>query len=593
MIDRNGARFRWLGTATYLSLLSAVGATCGMAAAAPADDMAEGSGRCSALATDMKAVWPDRSTRVIDARFVPAGPAPTPDPRAFHYDVATPLKAHCDVQAVMAERKGIDGKSYAIKFHMRLPLDWNGRFLFQGGGGTNGDVGNALGVGAGVGLATPALAEGYAVVSQDSGHDNAVNSDPAKGGAVAFGYDPEARRNYAYASLGAVTDAAKAAIVRFYGRAPRYSYFAGCSKGGQEGLAIAHRYPRAFNGIVAAAPGMSLPRAALAQTWDAQTFGRLVKPDGNGNRSVAALGTLYSPAQMALVQQAVLKACDGKDGLKDGLVSAYGRCGNADVLPVLRTLACKGGVTGQCLSPMQIGALERSLSGPHKSDGTPLYAAFPWDAGIGTSGWSVWKLGLTQGPVPALNILIGGTALPAIFQSPPGQAFADPQAALKWQMAYDFDRDPQAIYRSAPPYTPSGWDLLSARSPDIDAFRAAGGKLIVPHGAADPVFSLNDTIAWWREADARYHGRAADTARVFPVPGMNHCEGGPATDRYDAFAALVAWVEQGQAPDRLHGTASDASPWPGRTRPICKYPQHARYKGQGDTEKEENFECVG
>jgi len=115
----------------------------------------------------------------------------------------------------------------------------------------------------------------------------------------------------------------------------------------------------------------------------------------------------------------------------------------------------------------------------------------------------------------------------------------------------------------------------------------------VPHGAADPVFSLEDTLQWYREMDARYHGGAADTARVFPVPGMNHCEGGRATDRYDAFAALVDWVEHGRAPDRLHGVAPATSPWPGRTRPICKYPQYARYKGHGNIEKEESFECVG
>ena len=114
----------------------------------------------------------------------------------------------------------------------------------------------------------------------------------------------------------------------------------------------------------------------------------------------------------------------------------------------------------------------------------------------------------------------------------------------------------------------------------------------MPHGAADPVFSLDDTLQWYREVDARYAGKGADTVRVFPVPGMNHCEGGPSTDRYDAFAAMVDWVEQGRAPEQLNAVAAAASPWPGRTRPICRYPAYARYKGQGDVEKKESFECV-
>ncbi|MDO7835624.1 tannase/feruloyl esterase family alpha/beta hydrolase [Sphingobium sp. HBC34] len=578
---------------TASALAPVIAASVPAFAATPAPPVAADDGRCAAFATIMRGHWPDASTRVTSADFVPQGPASRPDPRGFQYDAITPLRAHCAMRAVMAERKGVDGQRYAITFHLRLPLDWNGRFLFQGGGGTNGDVGNALGATAGAGLFTPALAQGYAVVSQDSGHDNAVNSDPAKGGAVAFGFDPEARRNYAYASLGAVTAAAKAAITRFYGHAPRYSYFAGCSKGGQEGLALAHRYPDAFDGIVAAAPGMSLPRAGLAQTWDAQIFGRLIHPDASGARPFARLSSLYTTAELGLIRRAVLKACDGRDGLVDGLVMRIGQCTHAAVLPVLRALTCKGDRNGQCLSRAQIDALAQSLSGPRTRDGSPLYASFPWDGGIGAPGWAVWKLGLAKEGVPALNILIGGAALPTIFQTPPTVASTDPQHLLQWQMAYDFDADAAAIYRTVAPFTESGWTMLSARSPDIDAFRAAGGKLIVPHGAADPVFSLNDTLQWYREMDARYHGAAADSARVFPVPGMNHCEGGPATDRHDAFAALVAWVEQGRAPDRLHGVASAASPWPGRTRPICKYPQYARYKGRGDIEKEESFQCAG
>lgn len=574
-------------------MIGAAGVNSGIGSQALAQsDVVDGTKRCAAFEASLRGHWPDASTRVTSAAYIPQGVGGKPDPRGFQRDAGVPLKAHCDVRVQMADRTGVNGETYAIKFHLRLPLDWNGRFLFQGGGGTNGELGEALGAAAGVGLHVPALAQGYAIVSQDSGHDNAVNSNPAHGGAVGFGFDPEARLNYAYASLGAVTDAAKAAILAFYGRQPRYSYFAGCSKGGQEGMAIAHRYPKAFDGIVAAAPGMSLPRAALAQTWDVQTYGRLVAPGKDGVRPFADLSGLYTPAEFNVVKSAILQACDGKDGLKDGLVSHYAQCSNADVLKVLRINICKSERNGRCLSSQQVNALVRSLSGPRKSDGSALYATFPWDAGIGESGWSVWKLGLAQQGVPPLNIVVGGPALAAIFQTPPHLIPGDPQQIMQWQMGYDFDRESGRIYQAAPPFAQSGWDMMSARSPDIDAFRAAGGKLIVPHGAADPVFSLNDTLQWYREVDERYHGAASGTVRVFPVPGMNHCEGGPATDRYDAFDAMVAWVEQGRAPDRLHGIAQAHSPWPGRTRPICKYPQYARYNGQGDIEKEDSFTCV-
>ena len=130
------------------------------------------------------------------------------------------------------------------------------------------------------------------------------------------------------------------------------------------------------------------------------------------------------------------------------------------------------------------------------------------------------------------------------------------------------------------------------RCADLDGFRKHGGKLIVPHGVSDPVFSINDTIAWRDDVDSRYHGDADSTVRVFPVPGMNHCGGGPATGRYDAFAALVNWVEKGNAPQAIVATAGADTPWPGRTRPLCAYPKMVRYRGAGSIEQAENFECV-
>lgn len=548
---------------------------------------------CASVAATMKGQWPDPSTRVQSASFVPEGTEPQFDPFDFKPNPIPRLKAHCLVDAIMAERTGTDGQRYAIRFRMRLPLDWNGRFLFQGGGGTNGNIGNALGLVPGAGLTDPAINKGYAVVSQDSGHDNAANTDPARGGPVAFGWDPEARRNYAYASLQSIAVGAKALVSGFYGHVADRSYFAGCSKGGQEGLMFAHRFPDLFDGIVAGAPGMSLPRAALAQNWDVQAFAALLTPDSAGRRSVFDLAKAYDAQDFVLVRQAVLEACDGDDGLVDGIVGRYAHCSAAKVGRSLEKVQCGTGKDKDCLTPAKLSALKRSLGGPKGKDGTSLYTDWPWDTGIGSQDWSVWKLGLTRPPMPPLNVVIGGSALHGIFSTTPRSLGAAPQEIFEQQLAFDFVKDGDLIYRVSAPFTASAWDEMSARSPDIDGFRAKGAKLIVPHGISDPVFSINDTTAWFREVNSRYGGKADDFVRVFPVPGMGHCGHGPATDRFQAFQAMVDWVEQGTAPDRMDASAGPNSPWPGRKRPLCPYPAYARYDGKGDKEAAESFHCVG
>lgn len=549
--------------------------------------------RCASLAQQMQGSWPDASTRVQKTEIVPDGTLPVFDPFEFKPNPVPTLKAHCLVDGVMAERRGVDGQSYAIRFRVRLPERWNGRFLFQGGGGTNGNIGNALGLVPGAGLTEPAINQGYAVVSQDSGHDNDTNTDPARGGQVAFGWDPEARRNYAYASLKPVADGAKALVARFYGKPADRSYFAGCSKGGQEGLMFAQRFPDTFDGIVAGAPGMSLPRAALAQNWDVQVFSRLLTPSADGKRSVFDLAKTFTAQDFSLIRKAVLDACDADDGLADGIVAHYGTCTGAKLEKALSQVQCQQDGADACVESAKIKALRESLAGPKGRDGAPLYAEWPWDAGIGSQDWSVWKLGLSQPPVPALNVVVGGAALHGIFSPSPRALGANPQEIFEQQLAFDFAKDGDLIYRTAPPFTTAPWAEMSARSPDMDGFRTHGAKLIVPHGVSDPVFSVNDTTAWYRELDARYDGKAGDFVRVFPVPGMGHCGNGPATDRFPAFQAMVAWVEQGTAPDRLVATAGAQTPWPGRTRPLCPYPTYARYEGTGNKEAAESFQCTG
>jgi feruloyl esterase len=200
-------------------------------------------------------------------------------------------------------------------------------------------------------------------------------------------------------------------------------------------------------------------------------------------------------------------------------------------------------------------------------------------------------LGSPDGRPPSLNVVLGGPALATVFTTPPTPLSADPRRALDFLLHFNFDRDAPKIYATQTDFPHSAWDDISARSTNLDAFRARHGRLIVPHGVSDPVFSINDTLAWWREVDQRVGGRAAQFVRVFPVPGMNHCGGGAATDTYDVLPVLMQWVEQGKAPESIIAHANPASPWPKRTRPLCAYPAIARYKGSGDIETATSFSC--
>ena len=497
---------------------------------------------------------------------------------------SAPLPAHCEVTGALDQRLGEGGQRYAVGYRMRLPAAWNGRFLFSGGGGSNGVVGQATGT---VGPGNPlALASGYAVIAQDSGHDNAVNRDPRRGGDLVFGFDSVARRNYGHASLPRTTAMARKLIRRLYRREPVHSYFYGCSKGGQEGMALAQKYPRLFDGIVAAAPGFALPKAAIAETWSVQQLAALT-----GARRATDLARGYSGRDFALVRDVIRDTCDRDDGAADGMIGVVGHCGPARLYPAFAARTCRPGKSDGCLTAAQVDTLFAVLDGPKNSAGHPLYTSFPWDAGIGLPGWSGWVTGSERGG-PARNVTLGAGSLAAVFTTPPSPLVTDPDALLAWQLSFDFDRDAPRIFATNAKFRTSGWDDVGAHSTDLSGFAAHGGKLIVPHGMADPVFSASDTIAWWDEVNARMQGRASTVARVFPIPGMNHCGGGDATDRYDAFGALVDWVERGKAPDRIPASTGGQTRWPGRTRPLCAWPSQLRYNGSGSIEDASNFSCV-
>lgn len=509
---------------------------------------------------------------------------------------------HCEVIGAIDERVSrVDGQAYAIKFHLRLPTSWNRRFFYTGGGGTDGNLGNTL---------IPQLNQGYAVVSTDSGHDNAVNTSVVAG-PNEFGFDPQARSDYGYNGPAEVTEKAKALVRAYYGEKPRYSYFVGCSEGGREALMLSQRYPDFFDGIVAGNPGMDLPKAALAHPWDAQAFARAARaktPFGNPD-----LASSFTNAELAAVGAAILAACDADDGVADGMVLNPQAC---EFDPA--TLGPSG---SGLLSQAQVTALKQSHAGPRNSRGRQLYADWMWDPGIGAFGWRQWKIGpLFPGfPVPgnsALIVTLGGGALPFIFTTPPnsstaGTDVAPPNAGITnsspagpgtagfgdayvpWVLSFNMDHDAPKIFAETRLYRESAMDFMFSSGTDYRKFRAKGNKLVVYTGGADPVFSANYHLKWYRRLVAQNGGfeRTQDFARLFVVPGMNHCGGGPSTSQFDAFAALVNWVENDQAPDSIVATAPTGTPWPGRTRPLCPYPEIARYKGTGDINAAASFEC--
>jgi feruloyl esterase len=407
-----------------------------------------------------------------------------------------------------------------------------------------------------------------------------------------FGFDAQARANYGHASLPLVADAATAAIRGFYGGPARHSYFVGCSKGGEEAMALAQRYAGRFDGLVAGAPGMSLPRAALAEAWDTQAFARLLPHAAGKPPSFKGLPDAFTEADFQLVRAAVLEACDTLDGLADGIVGDFARCTTRRVLPQLDRRQCHAAQSAGCIAQAKVDALVRVMGGPRGPQGKVLYSDWAWDAGIAEMGWRMWKIGAPGGQPPALNVVLGGASLASVFTTPPTALAADPQSLFEYLLGFDFRRAPAGIEARAGDFTRSAWQDVSARSPDLDALRARGGKLLVWQGVADPVFSVRDTAGWWNEVHARYAGAEQGFVRFFPVPGMNHCAGGATTGDFDALGALVRWVEQGEAPAQLLATAGPGTPWPGRTRPLCAWPKVARYRAQGDAEQASSFECL-
>ncbi|HQZ32493.1 MAG TPA: tannase/feruloyl esterase family alpha/beta hydrolase [Arenimonas sp.] len=528
--------------------------------------------RCEALVSQFRFA----DTLLDSAAAVAAGPV-TPNGHA--------VAAHCLVKGRMKPRKGSDGQDYAIGFEMRLPQAWNGRFYHQANGGIDGVVHPALGA-LGGGPLTGALAQGFAVISSDAGHTGRQNPR--------FGAEPQARADYGYQAVGALTPMAKALIAAAYGKGPERSYIGGCSNGGRHTLVAAARYGDQYDGYLAGAPGYRLPNAALAQLWAAPQWKALATPEAAvahpfaPNVRIPDLGSALTAAERATVSRAIVQRCDVLDGARDGIVSATAACQSAfDLARDVPT--CSSERNGQCLSEAQKRLLTRVQAGGKTPGGQPIYSSFPWDSGISGANWAQWKFVNSQ-------ILDPGAGY--IFMSPP-------RSVNPFNL--DVEDGYKAIYAVDPAFGESADTVITPPGKDnpanLASLRSRGAKMLVFHGVSDAIFSHDDTVAYMQRLDRALGGRSADFARYFPVPGMAHCSGGPATDQFDALAPLVRWVEQGEAPAGLNASARGAgnaggvnaevpADWaPNRGRTLCPWPSVSTYKGSGSLDAADSFIC--
>ncbi len=494
------------------------------------------------------------------------------------------LPAHCLLTGKMHERvSSIDGQSYAIGFEMRLPLEWNRRFFYQANGGIDGVVAPATGAVSGGGPLTSALLQGFAVVSSDAGHTEAQNP--------LFGLDPQARLDYGYQAVGKLTPMAKDVLHTAYAKRPKYSYIGGCSNGGRHAMVAAARYPDQYDGYLVGAPGFNLPSAAVANIYGAQQYAPLsggASIPGGPFAGLPDLSAAFDQGERQLLSAKVLEQCDGLDGVIDGMVQSTSDCQAVFDLDA-HVPTCPGPRDGTCLTAAQKVAIGNVFAGATTSTGDPVYTSFPFDGGHAALDASFWEY------IAPLILDSGGVGF--VFGTPPANpaTFIPPLFALTGSIDQMF----AATYATDATYTESGQSFMTPPDLDFHKLRRHRSRMIVYHGVSDPIFSVEDTRQWYEGLGGR---RAKHVARLFMVPGMSHCAGGPSTDQFDMLTPLVRWVEQGIAPKRVEasvrgltnpgGPNFDAPPtWsPDRTRPLCAYPRTAVYVG-GDVESADSFRC--
>jgi Tannase and feruloyl esterase len=448
-----------------------------------------------------------------------------------------------------------------IGIEVWMPLDgWNGRLAGLGNGGFAGVIDD-------VGLAA-AVAKRYAAVATDAGH----TGSPADA-SWAFGH-PEKVTDFGHRGIHEMTRVAKLVVQQFYGSNPKRSYFDGCSDGGREALMEAQRYPDDYDGIIAGAPANYWTGLLSMAPFDTQAL-------------TATPASYIPPAKIPVIDQAVLAACDKLDGVADGILNDPRQCHFDPV-----SIQCKAGEAAeQCLSADQVVALKTIYGGPRDSGGSSVFPGYLPGAEDGSSGWGLW----ITGPVPAKS------------------AIAILSIGYFSNMVYekrDWDYKTFTVDSGFKAAKAKTSEALDAVNPDLSAFRSRGGKLILYHGWNDPAIPAVNTVNYYQDVIGKMGQANADSfARLYMVPGMQHCGGGPGATNFGAFVgslsndpqrsmviALEDWVEKGTAPNTIIASkTADGKPLGAvtMTRPLCPYPQAAKYKGSGDTNSAENFMCAG
>jgi hypothetical protein len=549
--------------------------------------------------------------------------------------------ARCNVIGVIKRRisqQDPDHFTYGVAFALNLPDVWSRRFQMIGNGGTAGSLNGDPAGGGGA-----ELQQGWAVAANDGGHENASypnkplsitwsDEDPNAGGSAHFGVDHPARVDYGYNAFAQATLTTQQIIKHYYGHEPQYSYFWGCSDGGREAMLASQRFPDLFDGIVAGNPGFNLPQAGIAEAWNSQALGPLATAVDPVSLQ-PNLSTTFPTQDLAVASAAILSACDALDGLVDGIVDNYAACTDKRVYKALDEYTCSptgahgnSPHAGFCLTAAQVGALKKIFAGPKNSRGKPLYGRWYWDAGIWDPpasgfalGWAAWNVAIVPAPVnTAINLTLGAGAIPMVFMTPPVVTpVQGPNGQQTFVFNFNFDTQAPLIFNKTAAYPKSAMEFMAAVSTDLKRFRARKGKMIIYNAINDGIFSSVPLVDWYKAMDEQMGGRAEDFARLFLIPNMAHCGGGPATVPVNngqpgaLLDSITRWVERGAAPDQLIGkySASPASPFTGAnfdprvatnfpagpnggTRPICAYPQQTRYKGSGATNDAANFVCV-